>query len=79
MTVGTTFPTKPPLIYLEEGLVSPHMYDISPSLRINPNYPIQMLMEVNDPCLTFSPLCLDQIQREITGIHQQVGKGWNVS
>ena len=24
MTVGTTFPTKAPLIYLEEGLVSPH-------------------------------------------------------
>ena len=24
MTVGTTFPTKPPQIYLEEGLVSPH-------------------------------------------------------
>ena len=23
MTVGTTFPTKTPLIYLEEGLVSP--------------------------------------------------------
>ena len=24
MTVGTTFPTKPPMIYLEEGLVIPH-------------------------------------------------------
>ena len=24
MTVGTTFPAKTPLIYLEEGLVSPH-------------------------------------------------------
>ena len=24
MTVGTTFPTKRPLIYLQEGLVSPH-------------------------------------------------------
>ena len=24
MTVGTKFPTKPPLRYLEEGLVSPH-------------------------------------------------------
>ena len=25
MTVGTTFPTKTLLIYLEEGLVSPHL------------------------------------------------------
>lgn len=28
MTVGTTFPAKPPLIYFEEGLVSPHFVPI---------------------------------------------------
>ena len=35
MTVGTTFHTKPPLIYLEEGLVTPHY--ISVLANNNPN------------------------------------------
>ena len=36
MTVGTAFPTKPPVIYLEEGLVSLHLFCMKNAKIQNP-------------------------------------------
>ena len=48
MTVGTTFPTKPHRIYLEEGLVSPHWLHVDMYQFINSSYPCNYVFRIHD-------------------------------